>query len=126
MACPLGHYSDLEGNGYANQCEPCAEDTFGNTVGATECKPCKGATKSDIGSTSCKCVGLNRKYLADEETCVCKTGYEPIDGTDALADGYSDCERKVYDKCPEGQVRDSNAACREVNDCKVECDGGDG
>jgi hypothetical protein len=57
---------------------------------------------------------------------VCKTGFEPIDGTNALDDGYSDCERIVYDPCVDGQVRDSNAQCREVEDCKLECDGGDG
>jgi hypothetical protein len=54
------------------------------------------------------------------------TGYEPIDGTGAFDDGYSDCERKIYDKCEDGQVRDSNGVCRGENDCSLECDGGAG
>lgn len=65
IACPLAHYSDEEGNGFANQCKPCPVDYFGIEVGATSCRKCAGGTVSDVGSTTCRCKGLNRKYLAD-------------------------------------------------------------
>lgn len=55
IACPLGHYSDTAGNGYANQCKPCPENFFGIEVGATSCQACQGGTISDVGSTSCRC-----------------------------------------------------------------------
>jgi hypothetical protein len=51
-------------------------------VGQTECQACQGNTVADIGSTTCRCVGLNRKYLAQVGQCVCLSGYEPVDGTD--------------------------------------------
>jgi len=69
---------------------------------------------------------VDRVYLAEKEKCVCRTGYEPVDGSDELDDGYTDCMRKVYDPCPEGQVRDANAKCRPINDCREECNGGPG
>ena len=126
IACPLGHYSDKEGRGYLNECKPCPENTFGIDVGATSCRPCQGSTVSDVGSTSCRCSGLNRKYLATEGSCICETGYEPVDGSNALDDGFSDCTLIVYETCANTQVRDSTGKCREVNDCSAECNGGEG
>ena len=105
------------------QCEACEKNTYGDTVGATQCKPCKGSTISDYGATTCKCKGLNRKYLADIGSCICKTGYKPIDGSSSYSDGYADCERIVYEACPAGQVRDSNAVCKQEDDCSQACDG---
>ena len=78
IACPIAHYSDQEGNGFLNQCKPCPENWFGVEVGATSCRKCEGATISDVGSITCRCQGLNRKYLADKKLCVCRTGYEPV------------------------------------------------
>ena len=126
IACPLGHYSDQEGRGFLNECKPCPENTFGINVGATECQPCQGSTVSDVGSTSCRCAGLNRKYLATEGSCICETGYEPVDGSGDLGDGFSDCTLIVYETCGATQVRDSKGICRDVNDCTDECNGGEG
>ena len=126
IACPLGHYSDKVGNGYANQCEPCPANYFGIEVGATTCQPCQGSTISDVGSTSCRCKGLNRKYLAEKGKCVCMTGYEPVDGTNSFDDGFADCSLIIYPTCKNDEVRDAFGNCRSPNDCSVECDGGKG
>jgi len=95
-------------------------------VGATSCRQCKGSTISQPAAITCKCIGLNRKYLADEGACVCKTGYLPTDGTKADKDGFADCERKIYDACTPEQRRDSNGVCRDPEDCSNACDGGQG
>jgi hypothetical protein len=80
-----------------------------------------------MGDTAtCKCKGLNRKYLAEKGACVCKTGFTPTDGTDESVDGLSDCEKLVYARCTPEQIRDTNGDCRDVNDCGNECDGGPG
>ena len=126
IACPLGHYSAVKGNGYANQCQPCPENTYGVKVGATGCDLCQGSTRSDVGSTSCRCAGLNRKYLANQGKCVCRSGFEPVDGTSALDDGLADCTEKIYPTCESDEVRDSMGQCRKEDDCSKECDGGDG
>jgi len=63
IACPVGTYSNQKANGGLNLCLPCPANSFGNDVGLTQCTPCKGSTVSDIGSTTCRCVGLNRRYL---------------------------------------------------------------
>ena len=126
VACPVGTYSSEKGNGQLNQCRPCPTNTFGDTVGATECQPCKGNTVSDIGSTTCRCVGLNRKYLAAIGQCVCLSGYEPVDQTGGADSGYSDCQRIIYTPCTEGEERDITGRCRPKTDCAAECDGGSG
>jgi len=126
IACPLGHYSETKGNGYANQCKPCPENFFGIEVGATSCRKCQGATVSDVGSTSCRCQGLNRKYLADQGKCVCRSGFEPVDGTRALDDGFADCSLIIYATCRKDEVRDAMGNCRKDNSCDLECDGGEG
>ena len=126
IACPLGKYSDKEGNGFANQCIDCPANYFSVNVGATSCEQCQGATISEEGSTSCRCQGLNRKYLADKGKCVCQTGYEPVDNTDPLDDGFADCTLIIYPSCQNDETRDSNGKCRKFQDCSTECDGGEG
>lgn len=63
-----------------NMCRSCQEGDYGDTVGAVTCKKCAPGTVSKAGSTTCTCIGLNRKFIADQNKCVCKTGYEPVDG----------------------------------------------
>lgn len=126
VACPVGTYSNQKGNGQLNDCNPCPINTFGNSVGQTECQACKGSTVSDRGSTTCKCVGLNRKYLSDVGQCVCISNYEPTDGSDSLADGFSDCQKNVYERCKETEERDITGKCRPKDDCAAECNGGTG
>ena len=100
VACPLGTKGSREELGALNECDPCQPGEYGNKVGATECQKCKGSTISDIGDSTCRCIGLNRKYLAEVGSCVCKTGFQPIDGSEnANEDGFSDCEKKIYDEC---------------------------
>lgn len=91
IACPVGTYSNQKANGQLNLCLPCPANSFGNDVGLTQCTPCKGSTVSDIGSTTCRCVGLNRRYLTAIGQCVCVSGFTPTDGTVANVDGFSDC-----------------------------------
>ena len=126
IACPLGHYSDEEGNGFANQCKPCPENYFGIEVGAKSCRACEGATVSDVGSISCRCQGLNRKYLAAAGKCTCMTGFEPVDGTNELDDGFSDCTTIIYPTCKDSEVRDSVGQCKDPKDCAEACNGGTG
>ena len=110
-----------------SECKPCQPGQYGNKVGATSCQKCQGATISDLGSSTCRCIGLNRKYLSEIGACVCKTGFTPIDGTNEKEDGYSDCEKYIYEVCDkETQERDSNGKCRDLNDCAEACDGGKG
>ena len=109
-----------------NECKPCPENTFGIDVGAKECRPCQGSTRSEVGSTSCQCTGLNRKYLAEEGSCICMTGFEPVDGTDKLDDGFADCTEIIFPTCQNNEVRDSVGQCRKTDDCSVECNGGAG
>ena len=126
IACPLAHYSETTGNGFANQCKPCPENYFGIEVGATSCRKCAPGTISDVGSTSCRCKGLNRKYLADQGKCVCMTGFEPVLGTSELDDGFADCAEIVYPTCANDETRDAMGQCRKIDDCSNECDGGEG
>lgn len=126
IACPVGTYSNEKGNGQLNQCKPCPANTFGDSVGSTSCQPCRGNTVSDIGETTCRCVGLNRKYLSATGACVCLSGYEPTDETESLADGFSDCQKIIYNSCEPSEERDINGVCRDKNDCAAECNGGSG
>jgi hypothetical protein len=78
-----------------------------------------------LGASTCRCAGLNRKFLSEVGSCVCKTGFQPIDPDND--DPLSDCEKKIYDDCDgETQERDSVGACRDKNNCTVACDGGKG
>lgn len=122
----MGTYSDKEGIGNLNECQGCPKGSFNSYVGATSCRQCKGSTISQPASVTCKCIGLNRKYLADEGACVCKTGFNPTDGTKSDKDGFADCERQIYDNCTPEQTRDANGVCRNPDDCSDECDGGQG
>lgn len=81
---------------------------------------------SEVGSTSCQCAGLNRKYLAEKGKCVCMSGYEPVDGTSSLDDGFADCQLIIYPTCTSDQVRDAEGQCRAIDDCSEECNGGAG
>ena len=54
------------------------------------------------------------------------TGYEPVDGTNALDDGFADCSLIIYPTCANDEVRDSEGQCRKTTDCSLECDGGTG
>ena len=127
VACPIGYYGDQEALGFLNECKPCQPGYYGNKVGATECQKCQGATISDLGSSTCQCIGLNRKYLSEIGACVCKTGFTPIDGSSKNDDGYADCEKKIYENCDEEiEARDSNGDCRYKYDCREACDGGVG
>lgn len=95
-------------------------------MGQTECQACQGNTVAEIGSTTCRCVGLNRKYLAQVGQCVCLSGYDPVDDTASLADGFSDCQRIIYTACAADEERDINGKCRKKDDCEAECNGGPG
>lgn len=54
------------------------------------------------------------------------TGFEPVDGTSALDDGFADCTQIIYPTCQQDEVRDSTGQCKKLNDCSTECDGGQG
>lgn len=40
IACPLAHYSEKQGAGFLNECNPCPANYFGVEVGATSCRKC--------------------------------------------------------------------------------------
>ena len=124
IACPAGSYSEKEGIGSLAECKVCPKNYFGIDLAAITCYKCRGGTVSDAGSTTCRCEGLNRKYLAERGTCVCKTGFEPVHGANDLDDGLADCDTIVYSECDTDEVRDTNGQCRKKDDCAVECDGG--
>ena len=107
-------------------CKPCPVNTFGNDVGQTSCTSCEEGTVSEIGSTTCKCAGLNRKYLADVKACVCLSGYESVDDSEDVGNGYSDCQKFVYNRCTDTEERDILGNCRPKDDCAAECNGGTG
>jgi hypothetical protein len=54
------------------------------------------------------------------------TGYEAVDGTNALDDGFADCTLIIYPACENTEVRDAFGQCRLPDDCSLECDGGKG
>lgn len=99
IACPLATYNDEEGAGFLNMCRSCQEGEYGNIVGSTTCNKCAPGTTSSAGSTTCKCIGLNRKYIADQGKCVCLSGYEPVDGSAGNENGFTDCARMIYERC---------------------------
>jgi len=77
----------------------CPDDTFGDAIALTECKSCGGSSNSLEGENTCQCIGLNRKYLREIESCVCIQGYVVPDGSDPNVDSPDDCEEEIYDRC---------------------------
>ena len=57
---------------------------------------------------------------------MCMSGYEPVDGTSSLDDGFADCQLIIYPTCTTDQVRDAEGQCRAIDDCSEECNGGAG
>lgn len=70
-------------------------------------------------------MGLNRKYLANVGTCVCMSGFDPVETGDE-ADDTSDCQKIIYAPCTGDEERDITGKCRAKDDCAAECDGGTG
>jgi len=64
--------------------------------------------------------------LADVKSCVCMSGFEPVDGDTGNKNGFSDCQKIVFTRCKDGEERDVNGKCRSKTDCAAECNGGTG
>lgn len=74
--CTIGNYPSVAGhNGVA--CLPCAEDTYKNVQGTSECQPCPGNSSSGGGSDSIEDCGCDAGYIGPSSgPCVaCGIGF---------------------------------------------------
>jgi len=65
-------------------------------------------------------------YLKESSDCICERGFTPVDNTEALADGFSDCQQIIVENCLENQILDANGKCKEPTDCSAQCNGSAG
>ena len=72
------------------------------------------------------CTGAYRSFQAFDGSCICAPRYEFYDQTLLLSEDDSpiDCQPKVYDRCPTGEVRTANGQCVSTTDfCAAQCPG---
>eukprot|EP01135_Chromosphaera_perkinsii_P005913 Nk52_evm8s371 gene=Nk52_evmTU8s371 len=128
--CPVGTYGPNTGQVDTSGCIPCAAGTFNNLIGQIGCFPCGSSSSSGVGAFTCQCIGQNRAYQSSDGWCICQPNYEFVDAGATLTnvDGESDCTRKVFDRCAEGEARATNGKCYSstafVSYCNTACDNG--
>lgn len=114
LSCPLGTFQPEAGKGNFSDCISCAVGTYQYQVGSPTCLKCSSSSTSQLRSTSCTCLGLNRAFQPADGMCICKPGYEFVDASLTVSqesDGAYDCQPIVYSRCSSGTVRDSSGQC---------------
>jgi len=68
--CPAGRYSPNEGAQNISDCLFCDKDTYQHQTGQASCLYCSSSSYSDVGESSCHCIGLNRAFQPTGETSI--------------------------------------------------------
>lgn len=134
IACAAGSFNSLEGAGAASNCVLCAEGTYGPLPGASQCFPCSASSSSSVGSTTCDCIGANRRFQPSDGWCICEPLHEYFDESynrRSEEDGTSPCQPMVYTVCSDGEARDAGTGlCVSANSAALcgpdECLSGSG
>ena len=125
IPCPVGTYNALTRQASSDACIPCDAGFFASTDGSASCQPCSSSSRSTAGSPTCECIGLNRVFQPTDRACICRSNYEPsaefaVTGVDA--DGTSDCQPIVFDRCLGNLVRDAEGNCVTSDElCATQC-----
>lgn len=128
LPCPAGTYTDTKRTKLLSDCKRCAAGTYNDKAGQKGCKQCSGTATSQIGATSCECIGIGREYVDTTGDCLCAKGYSPAEGG-ANVNSDQNCELETKIECAKGFVADINgtSCLSEEEYCKLECKGqGDG
>ena len=122
--CPAGSFNPFPVSGNHTDCRLCSADLYQHLEGQSECFSCSTSSMSTPGSTTCKCLGLNRAFQTSDGFCICQPGYEFYDENfqrQSDEDGDVDCQPVVFDRCLDNQVRDLFGNCRDYDDCSLQC-----
>ena len=117
--CPKGRYNNQMIQSNLQHCQFCEAGTYNNLEGQTGCKPCGSSASSSAGSTTCDCIGENRKFHQSTGFCLCARNYEPVD--ERSGDSPSDCKPVLKEVCPDGKVKNGLAQCVSPDDCSASC-----
>ena len=126
--CPQGTYGTMnEDNQYAI-CVNCLAETYQNQLGQLSCLSCGVAatTYGELGQKTCTCTGVNRIFQNSDASCICapETQYTPLNQNEDEENSKIGCENIVYERCANGQTRQSTTLQCVSNDyvCTETCD----
>lgn len=117
VPCPAGTYNPANGTSAPDACIACPQNTFSSLTGQSQCRDCGVTSTAANGSTTCTCMGANRRFTPGDGTCVCAPMYESRNGETVLppqTDGAADCRPKVYQHCGEGLWLNENGICLDA------------
>ena len=122
--CPVGTYADAKRTTSLSGCKQCASGTFNDVTGKKGCKQCSGTSTSEMGATSCECIGIGREYVDSTGECLCAKGYEPAEGG-ANFNSVQNCELSTEAQCATDEITDitGKKCLSEAEYCKLECKG---
>ncbi|CDW71824.1 gcc2 and gcc3 domain-containing protein [Stylonychia lemnae] len=127
VACPIATYNKYEGRDDITDCLPCKAGYYNDIIGQSGCKQCGPSSSSAEGSSTCSCIGKNRRFAKSIGACLCESGFKPKDGK-SDSDSIVDCEANNKQTCADGQEIDLEGYCVDSEDsiCKAQCDGSNG
>ncbi|XP_069750653.1 uncharacterized protein [Narcine bancroftii] len=108
VPCPPGTYGNTSHAKHHQECYPCPESTFNHLYAQRACFPCGSTSYSELGSTTCKCFGLNRAFQESDGSCICKAGYvyyNEADQKSSNSNSGMDCYPEVDDRCRTNEAR---------------------
>jgi len=76
---------------------------------------CGPTSNAALKSTTCQCIGNNRRFLKTIGACLCAVGFKRLDGRPD-EDSIENCERIVYQACSSGKVMDHTGFCMKEED----------
>ena len=126
LPCPAGTYNPNNRSGSINDCLPCPAGSFNNIAGMPSCQQCGASSTSVAGSSTCTCLGANRIFNPGNKECICQPLYEFRTGTTLVpqsVDGSQDCQRIVFNFCPENTWYNEHGDCLTMADWTTYCAG---
>ncbi|XP_051895661.1 uncharacterized protein si:ch211-286b4.4 [Pristis pectinata] len=108
VPCPPGTYRNTSCAKHLRECYPCPENTFNHLYAQRACFQCGSTSYSGLGSTTCKCHGLNRAFQESDGSCICKIDYvyyNEADQKSSNSNSGMDCHPEVVDCCSTNEAR---------------------
>ena len=126
IPCPIATYNPSLAAVSIAACLICPNDTYGDSIGKSQCVMCGSNAISNEGSTTCTCLGQNRTYQKYDGSCFCIPTYQFILNGVASSevDSNIDCSPINYANCPQGKSRQADGTCS--SSCANACAGGPG